>query len=162
MLAVFQWVESSPSAATGASASSVAVVNTDPNSTAGILSSSNLDEALAALVVGELTEVSGGTLDVYVQTLLLGAWYDVVHFKQLISGTSSFVYAFPIGLAGVVDGGSVAIGVGASPALAADKALGGPWGEQLRLWMVPGAGAPAGSSNVKVTIALQLPRSWGR
>lgn len=162
MLATFQWLESSPSAASGAGASSAAVTGTDPSSVAGILSSSNLDEALSLLVIGELTEVSGGTLDVYLQTFLLGHWYDLVHFKQLASGTTAFVYAFPLGQAGTDNGGSIVIGVDNVPALAADKSLGGPWGEKFRLWMVPGVGAPAGVSNVKVTMVAQLPRGWGR
>lgn len=162
MLAVFQFLESSPSAITGAAASSAAVGGSDSAAVAGILASSNLDEALSLLVVGELTEVYGGTLDVYLQTFLLGHWYDQVHFKTLVSGTTAFVYAFNIGQAGSDNQTSTVIGVDNSPALASDKAVGGPWGEKFRLWMVPGVGAPAGASNVKVTIAAQLPRMWGR
>jgi len=160
MLATFQWVESSPAIGSGATASSQAVKNTDSSSTAGILSSSGLEEAVGLLAIAEITADASGTLDVYLQTFLLGTWYDIVHFKQTSGGGSAVKSAYVLGPGYSANG--IPIGSGTSPALANDTVVGGPWGEKFRLMMVPGSGAAGGSSNVKVTLVAQLPRQWGR
>jgi hypothetical protein len=157
MIQLWQFNEVSPSAVTGTTASSVAVTGSDPSAAAGI-ATGEVDSALGLLIVGELHQDSGGTLDVYGQSFVLGVWYDIFHFKQLASGSSSFKYSLVAGPGYTAN--SVTIGTGTTPALAADSVVGGPWGEKLRLLMVPGAGA-AGGAAVKVTLLGQLPRQYG-
>ena len=162
MFAYAQWKESSPSVGTGKTASSnVLTGNIGSGSAAGVFSKAGLDEVLGLLVQGELTQDSGGTLDVYVQSFLAGHWYDVVHFKQLASGSTKFRYAFVAGPGYTQN--SVTQGMDDHSdgiTLAADTVVGGPWGEELRLWMEPGAGAAGGTNNVIVTLWMQLPRMY--
>ena len=157
MLEVYQWNELAPVGGPGAKASSVAVKNGNPNSTPGVLSAAGLEDAVGLLVYSEIAKDSGGTLDVYLQTFLQGVWYDILHIKQVPSGSGTVNMAYVLGPGYTANG--LAFGTSTSSALPNDTTLGGPWGDTMRLLMVPGASAVGGGA-VKVTLAAQLPRQF--
>lgn len=159
MLSVFQFNEIAPAGSTGWATSSVAVKNTDPKSTDGILSSSGLDEALGLIVYSEIAKDSGGTQDVYLQTFLEGVWFDILHIKTVPSGSGTVNLAYVLVLGHGYSAIGVAFGTQSASQLPSDTTLGGPWGEKMRLLMLAGASAVGGGA-VKVTIAAQLPRQF--
>ncbi len=158
MFSWFQWTETTPAAA-GTAFSTGTVTNTDPGSAAGILSSSNLDEAEMLTIVFEGPGATGGTLDVYVQTFLDAHWYDLCHIKQLANGAVATKLQYICGRANQQTGTVVAID--GTPALANDTIVGGLWGEKFRLAFVAGVGTSAGAA-IKVTMAAQLMRNAKR
>ena len=158
MLGVFQFNEVAPSSATSA-ASALAVSGGDSTEANGVLASVMLDEFEILTVIGEFGGNTGGTLDVYVQSFLLGHWYDVCHIKQVAAAAAMIRQQYVAGRATQVN--STTIGIDAAPALANDTIVGGVWGEKFRLWMVSGAGTTVGAT-VRVTIAGQIMRNAKR
>ena len=112
MFSWFQWTETTPAAA-GTACSTGTVTNTDPGSAAGILSSSNLDEAEMLTIVFEGPGATGGTLDVYVQTFLDAHWYDLCHIKQLANGAVATKLQYICGRANQQTG--TVVGIDRSP-----------------------------------------------
>lgn len=107
---------------------------------------------------------TGGTLDLTIQFSPDGGttWVDYARFAQLAAGAAAIhrVWMFskdqprPTVLgdaagAGVIVGPAT-IGVGTSPAITAASAIGGEWGDRLRIVAVAGAGTSAGAAqNIK-------------
>jgi hypothetical protein len=85
-----------------------------------------------------LTNTDTGTVDVYVQRCItVGStttWRDWIHFPQLTASVGAKEYS----ITSQSPGGIHAIGTGSSPALAANTAIGGHPGDQLRLVVVTG------------------------
>jgi hypothetical protein len=155
MQGVFKFVESSPAAAGGVTASSQVVLGAclgNP-STPGV--AGPLDSYQGLFVEANLTNPTGGTLDVFIQVLMDDVWVDYAHFTQLASGTGPFLYAFAAGLnnSTAASLAPFTIGEGLVPALANSTVVGGAWGDRMRLVMKPGAGSVAGASNVIVRIS---------
>jgi hypothetical protein len=115
----------------------LSVPSTESTTTAGsaVGGFDNYDELHC---VASLVGLAGGTLDVYVQESLDGGttWFDVCHFPQLASGAAAIRYSFTVPR----DSALKAVGQGTTPALAVNNVAGGPWGPQLRLLSVTGAG----------------------
>jgi hypothetical protein len=152
MKAEYVFTESSPAIAGGATASSQPVAGST-SGTAGV--AANLDKFTDLFVEAELTQDTGGTLDVYVQILMEATWVDYIHFTQLTAGSSTFKYAAVLPVTSRT--APIAVGTNLTPALAANMIVGGPWGDKMRLVMVPGTGAVGGTSNVVVRLLLQGP-----
>jgi hypothetical protein len=149
------FVETSPSAP-GAAASSAAV--TGSSGAAGVaMLSHDLSSFLSLAIVAQLVGATGGPLDVYLQTSPdQGAtWVDFAHLPQLAAGAAAIKYAFAVSQSGQLLVPAV-VGVGLTPALAANTVVGGGWGDRLRLVMVAGALTTAGAA-VNVTISAQKP-----
>lgn len=94
-------------------------------------------------VLAQIDDDPGDTLDFYIQTSYDGGttWIDWCHFAQLAAGTAgvSTYWTEPL-----TSNGIIAVGTGSSPAIAAGSNL-GLWGDQMRIWCVPGANAEAGN-----------------
>jgi hypothetical protein len=96
-----------------------------------------------------LTGGTGGTLDLYLQWSPDEGttWVDYAHFVQLASGATIIHRMFST--SSRAQQITVAtIGVGSSPALAANTVVGGAWGDRLRVVMVAGASTSAGAAQV--------------
>lgn len=115
--------------------------------------------------IAELVGATGGPLDVYVQTNERednGDWFDVIHFPQLLAAASAIKYNAAISLFTNATA-PIVIGKNASPALAANTIVQGPFGSRFRLCMVAGTSTSAGAA-VKITVMGQRTRSrelWG-
>jgi hypothetical protein len=98
-------------------------------------------------IEADLAGATGGTLDVYVQRRLgRDLWRDWIHFPQLTAGGAAVKYSVQSGSDAdiyVVGGGT-----DASPgvALAADTAVGGHPGSELRVVFVAGSSTSAGAA----------------
>lgn len=102
-------------------------------------------------VVATLQGGTGGTLDVYLQTSVDGSsWYDYAHFAQMADGAAQATRSFSVARS-AQQTSITTVGVGASPALAANTVLGGDFGTQMRAVCVAGAGTSAGAAQ---TIAI--------
>lgn len=156
MLSEFVFSETSP-AAPGTVASSQVVSGS--KGSPGILAGA-LDDFLAMSFVAQLVGATGGTLDVYVQYSPNAGttWVDYVHFTQLAAGAGAVTYTANTGAPTTT---TTAVGTGTAPALAAGTVTGGPWGDQMRLLMVAGAGTTAGAT-VTVRVVAQRPFMWVR
>lgn len=101
-------------------------------------------------VTADLVGATGGTLDVYVQRwdqeIASGAgnWVDWIHFPQLAAGAAAIRYA--VNAAQVASSGITAVGVGLTPALAANTATGGHPGDKVRAIATAGASTSAGAA----------------
>ena len=101
------------------------------------------------LVYAALTGATGGTLDIYLQVTPDGGttWVDYAHFPQ-IAGAAAVIYrVWAVSKAGQQTT-LATVGVGTSPALAANTILGGEWGPQMRVVHVAGVGTSAGAAQV--------------
>jgi hypothetical protein len=120
-----------------------------------------LDDFDAVDLAIELVGATGGTLDVYVQSSLDQGltWYDSVHAPQLAAGAGAVIYRTSLThFAQPASAAPVAIGKNLSPALAANVAVQGGWGDRIRLVFVAGSSTTAGAA-VKVTVAAQRPQA---
>lgn len=115
-----------------------------------------LDRYDSLLIYSELTQATGGVLDVYIQTLLhatgqsaSGTWVDYAHFPQLTAGSTVFKRVWTVSRhaqqTSLTTVGATAYGVTPVPALAANTILGGDWGGWWRLVFVAGASTSAGA-----------------
>lgn len=109
-------------------------------------------------VFAELQGVTGGTLDVYIQTLVqnnapgaVGTWYDWAHFAQLAGGAALTTVASHQTKETINPSVMTAVGKNGAPILAVNTFVGGAWGEAMRLVYIVGAGASVGSVQ-KVTL----------
>lgn len=106
-----------------------------------------------------LTGATGGTLDITFQFSPDGGttWVDYARFAQIAGGAAIIHRAWmfskdqprPTVLgdaagAGVIVGPAT-VGVGTTPAITAASALGGEWGDRLRIVAVAGGGTSAGA-----------------
>lgn len=111
-------------------------------------------------VFAELVGATGGTLDVYIQTLVnnnvgaAGTWYDWLHFPQLAGGATAIILASHQTKETTNAAVLPTIGKNLVPALNGNQTIGGAWGEAFRLLYVAGAGTSAGAF-VKVTLVMQ-------
>lgn len=99
-------------------------------------------------VRADLVGATGGTLDVYLQRrIAAGMWTDWVHFPQLASGAAAVTYEVAIGPgSNAIEAAGTGNDSTASPALAANKCLGGHPGDAVRLVCVAGASTSAGAA----------------
>lgn len=100
----------------------------------------------AIVLLANLTGATGGALDVYLQASYDDGttWTDYAHFPQLAAAAAPRWYHL-----GVPPGGETIIslvGSGVTPALAANKCVGGPWSNMLRAVYVAGTGTTLGAS----------------
>ena len=152
MKAEFAFSELSPAFASGATASSLAVSgSTSP--TAGILGW--VDSCTHLAIEAEIQQDTGGVLDVYIQSRINGTWCDMVHYPQVPVGTGTSKYYV------AMSGSSysptpIQVGTGLTPALPSNTVVPGPWGDVLRLVMVPGA-TTVGGFTVVVRVVGQAP-----
>jgi len=96
-----------------------------------------------------LTGVTGGTLDVYIQSeIATNVWVDWAHFAQVAAAGAARSYACSCEATSVIS--TVGVGTVAAPgvALAAGTCVGGHPGDKLRAIFVSGAGASAGAAQV--------------
>jgi hypothetical protein len=115
-----------------------------------------LDDYGSLKLTAELVGATGGTLDVYVQQNPGDdnvSWFDIAHFPQLTAAHAPIIYEAGISLYSQATA-PVVIGKNASPALAANANVSGPFSSRLRLWMVAGSGTTVGAA-VKVTLHAQ-------
>ena len=116
-----------------------------------------VDRFGAVRVVGILQGATGDTLDVYLQASWDNGttWFDIGHFAQLAAAaavtTKTVTYARE-----QQNTTAVAIGSGASPALAANTFLGGEFGGLIRAYFVPGASTSAGASQTIHILGVDL------
>jgi hypothetical protein len=98
-------------------------------------------------IYASLVGVTGGTLDVYLQSkIAYNLWADWAHFPQLAAAAAAVKYAAsPIGTLPIV---AVGVGTDAAPgvALAANSCLGGHPGDIVRAIFVSGVGTSAGAA----------------
>lgn len=117
------------------------------NGTAAATGFVKVDNFSAIRVVGILQGATGDTLDVYLQASWNGGttWWDIGHFVQMAAAaavtTRTVTYARE-----QQNTSTVAIGGGASPALAANTFLGGDFGGLIRAYFVPGASTTQGAT----------------
>lgn len=114
---------------------------------ASTATATGLDSFSSVEIVATLQGATGGTLDVYVQKLLDGVWYDYAHFAQRAAGAAAVTYTATPALTNSI----ATVGTGTSPALVAGTCAGGRPGTALRLLFVAGAGTSLGAvQTVKV------------
>jgi hypothetical protein len=91
----------------------------------------------------EVQGATGGTLDLYLQTSFDEGttWWDWAHLDQLSAAAAAVKYVVQPSTSTAI----LTIGKGSSPALAAGEVC-GPWGNLMRVWMVPGASTSAGAA----------------
>jgi hypothetical protein len=112
---------------------------------AGTASSATLDlsgiEDAYVILTG--TGVTGGATNIYLQDSADGGttYYDLAGFNQVAAATAS-IQAMPFALSAY----AVAIGSGASPAIAAGTFRGTRWAPRFRLVSVAGVGTSAGQT----------------
>lgn len=127
------------------------------NGTAAATGYVKVDRFGAVRVVGVLQGATGDTLDVYLQASWDNGttWFDIGHFAQLAAAaavtTKTVTYARE-----QQNTTTVAIGSGASPALAANTFLGGEFGGLIRAYFVPGASTSAGASQTIHILGVDL------
>jgi hypothetical protein len=117
------------------------------NGTAAATGFVKVDNFSAIRVVGVLRGATGDTLDVFLQSSWDNGttWWDIGHFVQMAAAaavtTKTVTYARE-----QQNTTAVAVGSGASPALAANTFLGGDFGGLVRAYFVPGASTSAGAA----------------
>lgn len=153
MLGTWQWNELTL-AVPGTQVSANAVSGNGDNAAPLGVAEGNFDDFVSMRMEADLQGVTGGNLDVYVQSFWLGHWYDLAHFPTIAAGTPLAHYAFIAGPGYVQT--AQQFGIDLTPALAANTILGGPWGEKLRLLMVTGGGT-ASFVSVAVRLIAQRP-----
>lgn len=127
------------------------------NGTAAATGYVKVDRFGAVRVVGVLQGATGDTLDVYLQASWDNGttWFDIGHFAQLAAAaavtTKTVTYARE-----QQNTTTVAIGSGASPALAANTFLGGEFGGLIRAYFAPGASTSAGASQTIHILGVDL------
>ena len=95
-----------------------------------------------------LTGVTGGTLDIYLQTSVDGSeWVDYAHFAQIAAAAAAATYGFTVSRNGQQTS-ILALGINSTPALAANTVVGGDFGNQMRALYVSGVGTSAGAAQV--------------
>jgi len=108
----------------------------------------NLDGYDWFTVIGVLTQATGGTLDIYLQSeIKRDVWVDWIHFTQLAAGSSTYRYVIDSKMSETAliatGGGSIAApGVG----LAAGKIAFAHPGKKIRAVAVAGASTSAGAA----------------
>jgi len=132
--------------AVGAIKAIVTITQTSPaavSTVAGTASSSSIDLSAYDDIFWIYASLgaTGGVLDVYVQDILDGVYYDLVHFNQIAAAAAAATQA----ACGCLHSYAVAIGSGVAPALAVGTVRPGRWGKQMRLCCVAGAGTSAGA-----------------
>lgn len=99
------------------------------------------------LIVATLVSCTGGTLDVYLQVASdnedTPTWVDYAHFAQIAGAASTVTKAISVSRH-AQQLTATTVGVGDTPALAANTFLGGDFGERMRIVAVTGAGVSAG------------------
>lgn len=114
------------------------------------LKGGDLGRASKVVIDATLTQPTGGNLDVYIQRRLgTDAWADVVHFPQLVPGSTTFRYTTTLngegtGLTAVGGGTDAAPGVG----LAVNTVVNCLPGSELRVILVAAASTSAGAVQV--------------
>ena len=95
------------------------------------------------IVIASMASMSAGTLDLYIQESWDqgNTWNDVAHFAQLAAAAPAAIARVAVNP--VASGAPVVVG-GSTPALAAGKAVEGPWAPTLRIVSVVGAGVNSG------------------
>lgn len=131
------------------------LVETSPSAAGTVVGAnqiSGLDKLDSLMVYANIQGGTGGTLDVYLQTLMhctgsgdTGTWVDYAHFAQLASGAAATKRVWSVARQAQVTT-ITTVGTDASPALAANTILGGEWGSFWRFVFVAGASTSAGAS----------------
>lgn len=102
------------------------------------------------VVTAALVGATGGVLDVYLQTSHDGGttWYDLMHFTQLTAGNAAVkkVQVLSRNSGTALTTSDITVGVGTTPALAANSNAGGSWGDRIRALYVAGASTSAGAA----------------
>lgn len=136
MIKNFRISDTSPASASTAAGSTVA----------------GLDDFTTLVITGALVGATGGTLDVYLQTSHDAGttWYDLVHFTQLAAGAAAVkrVQVLTRNAGSALTTSDITVGVGTTPALAANANAGGSWGDRIRALYVAGASTSAGAALV--------------
>lgn len=117
---------------------------------------SKLDEYESLLIVPSLIGATGGTLDVFIQHSYDEGnnWVDYIHFAQLAAGAAASKQFVSVSKFGGQVVTFPTVGYNLTPTLAAATAVGGPFGSQMRLIFIAGAGTSAGAA-ISVSIYAQ-------
>lgn len=117
----------------------------------GATTIAGLDKFDSLLIYAALQGAAGGTLDIYLQTLVHstgdsanGFWVDYAHFPQLAAGAAATKRVWCV-TRHAQQTSLTTVGIDASPALAANTILGGEWGSWWRFVFVAGASTSAGA-----------------
>jgi hypothetical protein len=131
------------------------LIETSPNAagtTVGVQTIAGLDKFDSLLIYANLQGATGGTLDVYIQTLLHctgdsanGTWVDFAHFTQLSAAAAATKKTCFLSRS-AQSTTLTTVGIDGSPALAAGTILGGEWGAWWRFVFTAGASTSAGAS----------------
>lgn len=95
-------------------------------------------------MIALMSGATGGSLDIYVQTLIDGTWYDIIHYPQLAAGAAAIFYNTCHSRYSA--NGPTAVGTNLGPQLAVGSDLLGVTGGAFRLAAVAGAGTTLGTS----------------
>ncbi len=131
---------------TGTSPGYVTTAVVGTSSTGANLQVNGLAQYQAMGVTAVIQGGSGGTLDVYIQTLSSDAnavWTDLIHFTQLADGASAVTRSVVLSKNGTTSA-ITTTGTNLTPGLASGAVLGGNFGDQVRVVYATGTGTILG------------------
>lgn len=101
----------------------------------------------SGVVAATLQGATGDVLDVYIQTSPDAGvtWVDYIHFPQLAAGAAAITYRFGFGNY-ISSSTPVVVGKNLTPALAANTAANGDFGDRMRAVYVAGAVTTVGAA----------------